>query len=69
MLIFDYFENKGELTEFINPCCMFCDSILGALRFYESKTEEAKREGKSAIWFILSCQLYVTVVFTSPTSM
>ena len=37
--------------------------------FYESKTEEAKRGGKLAIWPILCCPLSITVVSTPPSSM
>ena len=62
MLILDYgsthFKNKVVLTKFINPCRMVWDSIWGTSCVYESKIEEAKRGGKSAIWLILCCQLY-----------
>ena len=57
------------LTKFINVCRMGWDSIWGTLRFYKSKTEEAKRGGMSAIWPILCCRLSITVVSTPPSSM
>ena len=69
MLILDYgsthFKNKVVLTKFINPCRMVWDSIWGTSFFYESKSDEAKRGGMSAIWPILCCRLFITVQWYS----
>ena len=74
MLIFNYgstyFLNKVALTKFINVCRMVVDLICGTSCFYKSKTEEAKKGGKSAIHPILCCcPLAITVVSTAPSSM
>jgi hypothetical protein len=52
------------LTKFINTWRMVWNLIWGTSRFYKSKTEEAKRGRKSAIWSILCWRLSVTVVST-----
>ena len=48
---------------------MVWDSIWGTSCFYESKTEEAKRGEKLAIWPILCCRLSIPVVSIPPSSM
>ena len=48
---------------------MVWDLIWGVSCFYKSKTEEAKRWGKSAIRPISCCRLSITVVSTPPSSM
>ena len=61
-----YFSNKVVLTKFISGCRMVWDAILGTSCFYKSKTEEAKRGGKSAIlpnWFFRQS---ITVLSTTP---
>ena len=73
MLIFNYgstyFLNKVVLTKYINVCRMIWDLIWGTSCFYKSNTEEAKRGGKSVIQPILCCQLSMTMVSTTPSSM
>ena len=73
MLIFNhgstYFLDKVALTKFINVCRMVWDLIWGTSCFYKSKTEEAKRGGKSAVWPILFCRLSITMVSVPPFSM
>ena len=73
MVIFNYgfthFWNKVVLTKFINVCRMVWDLIWGTSCFYKSKTEEAKRWGKSAVQPILCCPPAITVVSTAPSSM
>ena len=74
MLIFNYgstyFLDKVALTKFIIACRMVWDLVWGTtLCFHKSKTEKAKRGGKSAIQPILCWWLSLTVVSTPPPSM
>ena len=62
-------KDKVVLAKFINVFRMGWDLIWGISCFYKSRTEEAKRGRKSAIWPILCCRLSITVVSTPPCSM